>query len=180
MTILPVTCLAQLKEQYPMLRRYTPTDYTRCLEILDSNTPRFFSEQDRMNFLSFLTTPIDSYSVLEDIPGHIVGCGGVSTSDNDTIGTLTWGMIHVDYHHQGWGSFLTINRLFYLSTIPSVKKVTLHTSQETVEFYKKFGFQIISFIPDFYRKGLHRYDMEMLIDEHFNQNIAQMKARYNT
>ena len=158
-----------------MLRGYMSADYTACLAILDSNIPRFFSLQDRIDFLAFLDAPIGRYSVLENDYGSIIGCGGIAL-ENDETGILNWGMIHVDYHRQGWGSILTLARLSQLSNMPSVKKVILHTSHETVGFYKKLGFQIVAFTSDFYRQGLHRYDMELSIDDNFQHRFTDIGA----
>ena len=154
-----------------MLRNYIDEDHSFCMNILDSNTPRYFASQDREAFHAFLAVPSRTYSVLEDHEGVIVGCGGISTRKQGHEGILTWGMIHATQQRQGWGCILTLARLSQLSKISSVKTITLNTSQETVGFYEKLGFRIAAFTPDYYSIGLHRYDMEIEVNEQLHQWI---------
>lgn len=41
----------------------------------------------------------------------------------------------------------------------------LHTSNETVGFFRKLGFQEVAMIPNGYRKGWDRYNMELIADD---------------
>ncbi len=157
-----------------MLRQYIDKDRSSCINILESNTPRYFAPLDREDFLAFLDAPSGIYSVLEDHEGVIVGCGGISTRKQGEEGLLTWGMIHATQHSQGWGRHLTIVRFSQLCKIATVKTITLNTSQETVGFYEKLGFRRTAFTPDYYSIGLHRYDMEFGVDEQFRQQILAL------
>jgi ribosomal protein S18 acetylase RimI-like enzyme len=152
-----------------MLRQYTAKDRSSCMSILESNTPCYFAPQDREDFLAFLDAPSGIYSVLEDNEGIIVGCGGISTRKEGEEGILTWGMIHATRHRQGWGRQLALARFSQLCKITTVKFITLNTSQETIGFYEKLGFRTIVFTSDYYSIGLHRYDMELSMDEQFRQ-----------
>jgi ribosomal protein S18 acetylase RimI-like enzyme len=154
-----------------MLRNYIDEYHSSCINILDSNTTRYFASQDREAFNAFLTAPSGTYSVLEDHEGVIVGCGGISTRKQGQEGILTWGMIHIIRQRQRWGRHLTLARLSQLSKISSVKTITLNTSQETVGFYEKLGFHITAFTLDYYSVGFHRYDMEIEVNEQFHQWI---------
>jgi ribosomal protein S18 acetylase RimI-like enzyme len=157
-------------------RRYTSEDRDACIAILDSNMPRFFSRQDRAEFLTFLDMPNGIYSVLEQRHA-VIGCGGISSRDEGSTGILTWGMIHANYHHQGWGRLLAFMRLRQLSMYPSIQKITLSTSQEATGFYEKLGFHTIEFLPNFYGEGLHCCKMELPVDEKFQQRLTTIEAQ---
>lgn len=155
-----------------MFRHYTEAYRALCVNILDSNVPRYFSPGDREDFLTFLAdAPQGSYGVLADDAGVIVGCGGIGTRQEGTEGILTWGMIHASRHRQGWGRRLALARLSQLCQLPSIKKVTINTSHETFGFYEKLGFKTIAYTPDGYAPGLHRYDMEVAVNEAFRQRL---------
>ena len=156
-----------------MFRRYTDADHAACIEILASNAPRYFSTQDCEDFRAFLAAPLGIYSVLEDLEGVVIGCGGISTRKQEQESILTWGMIHAARHRQGWGNRITLARLSQLSKIDSLKIIRLNTSQETVGFYKKLGFRITAHTPNGYGAGLDCYSMELAVDEKFRQLISK-------
>ncbi len=156
-----------------MFRRYIDEDRFACINILYSNTPRYFAPQDGEDFCTFLASPSGIYSVLGNHEGVIIGCGGISTRNQGQEGILTWGMIHATRHRQGWGRLLTLARFSQLSKIASVQTITLNTSQETVGFYEKLGFRTVTFTPDCYNVGLHRYDMELDVNEQFVKSIDE-------
>ncbi len=156
-----------------MFRSYRAADYTACIDILASNTPRYFSTQDGADFRAFLDAPLGMYSVLEDDGGVIVGCGGISTRREGQEGILTWGMIHATRHRQGWGSRLAFARFSQFSKMASVQTITLNTSQETVGFYEKLGFHTTAFTPNGYGAGLDCYVMQLVIDEQFRQLLSE-------
>ena len=94
-----------------MLRNYIDEYRSSCINILESNTPRYFAPLDREDFLAFLDAPSGIYSVLEDHESVIVGCGGISTRKQGEEGILTWGMIHATRQRQSGESMLRRSRL---------------------------------------------------------------------
>nr|MBC8799133.1 GNAT family N-acetyltransferase [Pseudomonas congelans] len=44
-----------------MLRPYTLADRERCLDIFDSNVPRYFDPAEREQFARFLMAPLGQY-----------------------------------------------------------------------------------------------------------------------
>lgn len=160
-----------------MLRPYTPADRTDCLAILESNTPRYFTQDDHTDYLAFLDNIKGTYSVFEDDAGRIIGCGGAATLCSGLVGCLTWGMIHVTRHRQGWGTLLTLARLHELSQIATVQKIGINTSNETAGFYTKLGFHTAEVMPNYYAPGLDRYVMTLKVDDAFRQHLATMMER---
>src|SRR5579884_897197 len=165
------------QERAMIFRRYTPADRTTCIAILDSNMPRYFSQQDRIEFLAFLEAPVGTYNIQEREEGQIIGCGGIATRDEEQTGILTWGMIQRDYHKQGWGRQLAFLRLRQLSEYPTLKKIALNTSQESAGFFEKLGFHATEFLPNFYCEGLHCVKMELQVDGEFEQRLAAIEAQ---
>lgn len=140
---------------------YAPGHRAGCLDVFDSNVPEFFSESEREEFFRFLDCVPGRYGVVVDGDGHVVGCGGIAASLSDPRGAdLTWGMIHQTLHRCGIGRILTRERLAWAQQMPNVSTVYLNTSHLTEEFYQKFGFRTVKRIPNGYREGLHRCDME--------------------
>lgn len=142
-------------------RAYAPEDQQGCLEVFDSNIPEFFSVEERVDFIGFLGRLPGRYGVVVDSSGRIVGCGGVAKSrTNERGANLTWGMIHRALHGRGIGRILTEKRIEWIQSLPDVDVVAIDTSHLTEGFYEKFGFRTVKRIPNGYREGLHRCDME--------------------
>jgi ribosomal protein S18 acetylase RimI-like enzyme len=142
-------------------RPYTRADRQGCLDAFDSNIPEFFSNEERDAFCAFLDRLPGRYGVVVNEFGKVIGCGGVAASHTDPHGAnLTWGMIHNALHRQGIGTILTTERLRWVKEMPNIRVVYLDTSHLTEAFYEKFGFRTVKHIPNGYREGLHRCDME--------------------
>ena len=142
-------------------RDYAPADREGCLDVFDSNIPEFFSESEREDFVGFLERLPGQYGVVVDTTDRIVACGGIAASRSDPHGAdLTWGMVHRSLHRHGIGRVLTRGRLAWVEKMPQVSVVYLNTSHLTDAFYEKFGFRTVKRIPNGYREGLDRCDME--------------------
>jgi ribosomal protein S18 acetylase RimI-like enzyme len=69
-------------------------------------------------------------------------------------------MVHAARHGEGFGQTLCRACLSRLQDWPGVGTVVLHTSNETVGFFRKLGFRDVAMIPNGYRQGLDRCHME--------------------
>jgi ribosomal protein S18 acetylase RimI-like enzyme len=146
-----------------LYRPYTPADRAACLAVFDGNAARFFSPGDREQFAAFLDAPPGFFGVLCDDAGEVVGCGGVGVRDGGQTAVLTWGMIRADRRGQGLGRQLARARLARVAGLAGVARVVLNTSNEAVGFYRKLGFRVVRHVPDGYRAGLDRYDLELAV-----------------
>jgi N-acetylglutamate synthase-like GNAT family acetyltransferase len=146
-----------------ILREYTLQDKAACLALFDSNLNPYFLPHERADFNQFLDKKIGEYFVVEQ-EGAIVGCGGIAFTQETGEGNLTWGMINRHKHRQGIGQFLTAARLERLRQIPGLKFVSIQTSQHTVEFYTRHGFQVREIIKDGFGRGLDNYKMTLEIN----------------
>ncbi|HYT91317.1 MAG TPA: GNAT family N-acetyltransferase [Gemmataceae bacterium] len=153
-------------------RPYASDDRPACLAIYDSNAERFFAPGDREVFIAFLERKQGFFGVLCDESGAVAGCGGIGTHQDGKLAVLTWGMIHAQRHGQGLGRALALARLRKLSDMTEVEKVILNTSNRTVGFYLKLGFRVARFVPNGYREGLDRYDLEMVVDEEMRRQFG--------
>ena len=153
-----------------ILRDYTPQDKTACLELFDSNLDPYFMPHEREQFSRFLDNKVGEYFVVEE-EGVIVGCGGIATTPETGEGNLTWGMINRGKHGQGIGRFLTEGRLARLRQIPGLKTVAIQTSQHTVGFYTRYGFEVKEIVRDGFGPGLDNYKMTLFLNQPGKQTI---------
>ena len=143
------------------IRDYTPADRAACLALFDSNVPEYFTTPERPGFEEFLDALPGPYLVLDSEQGELVACGGYAMNDEPGRADLCWGMVRRDLHTQGIGRQLTVERIERARQDPSVTMLALNTSQHTVPFYERLGFNTIEVIPDGYAPGLHRCEMRL-------------------
>ena len=146
-----------------MIRDYSPLDLEACLEVFDSNVPRFFKPNERDEFRSFLHELPGPYLVLVTRGGRVAACGGYAINRDDGSADLCWGMVREDLHGTGLGRRLTRRRIELSVRDPRVREVCLHTSQHTAGFYERLGLSTIGVLEDGYAPGLHRCDMRMSV-----------------
>ena len=140
------------------IRPYLEADKTALIEILRSNTPDYFALEEEHDFNEYLDNAIESYFVAE-LDGKIVGCAGINYSTDKSIGILSWGMVHSDFHGRKIGKALLDYRISYLKSIPEVTKISVRTSQLVYKFFEKNGFQLLEIKNDYWAKGLDMYHM---------------------
>lgn len=146
------------------IRPYTPADFEACLACFKTNVPVAFTVEEEAFFSDFLRNRVEVspqelpyYVLLRD--DEVIGCGGLGLNENDTV-SLTWGLVRQDLHRKGYGKKLLEHRLQQSREMFPGKKLRLDTSQHAVGFFEKYGFKTLTFTPDGYAPGLHRYDME--------------------
>jgi hypothetical protein len=154
------------------LRPYAAADKDTCLALFASNMPTFFCAAEMPGFAGFLDRLPCPYFLVED-RGEAVGCGGYFVDTATGIATLIWGIVRRDRHRHGIGRFLLRSRLAKIAADPTAVKVVLNTSQHTTGFFEREGFVVQSITLDGYFPGLHRHDMELLLD-------SESRARIHT
>ncbi|CZT30432.1 GNAT family N-acetyltransferase [Pseudomonas cerasi] len=142
-----------------MLRPYTLADRERCLDIFDTNVPRYFDPVERKQFASFLMAPLGQYFVAER-DGEVVACGGYLVLSDPEVAELTWGMVISDRHGSGLGRFLTEARLQRMRSLPGVTRAFIDTSQHVQGFYSNLGFAVVSVDVDGHGRGIDSVRME--------------------
>src|SRR5688500_133554 len=105
-----------------IIREYKTDDKDSCIQIFNSNCPKFFDKSELELFDKWLDHQVsenaiyqspaysnsekDAYYVIE-LPGSgIIGCGGFYIVKDQNEARLAWGMIHSKFHRQGFGTAL--------------------------------------------------------------------------
>jgi N-acetylglutamate synthase-like GNAT family acetyltransferase len=141
--------------------KYTPVFKEKCVEIFESNMPKFFAIDELQSFIDFLEHDIDDNYYVVEKDGEIVACGGIFLTDDGKEAGLSWGMVHVDQQGTGIGKFFTDFRIDLLKKTYPDKVYKVDTSQHTAGFYLKRGFETIEVIPNGFGKGIDKYVMKM-------------------
>ena len=141
---------------------YHSVDFNACIELFKSNCPSYFAEQELADFEAFLLDLPGPYLVLLNNK-EIIGCGGYAFNQADGSADLCWGMIHKDFHQQGFGKALLQERLTRIKMNPDIAFIHLNTCQLTDVFFEKSGFSTEKVTKDGFATGLDRYDMKAII-----------------
>lgn len=142
-----------------IIREYNEADEIAVVNLIRLNTPAFFSLKEEKDLINYLQTERELYYVLL-LDEEIVGCGGINFADNKTIGKISWDIFHPDYQGMSLGTELLKYRLGKLSSIGSIRKITVRTSQLAYKFYEKQGFKLLEVIKDYWAEGFDMFKME--------------------
>lgn len=142
------------------LRPYLPADRVICLDIFDSNTPRFFDPSERDKFARFLLDPVGSYFVVER-EGRVLACGGYLVLADPSMAELTWGMVSGNQHGNGLGRFLVLSRLDLMRELPHVSHAYINTSQLVQGFYAGLGFSLTRLKRDGHGVGIDSVELTL-------------------
>lgn len=125
----------------------------------------FFTPEELDLFRSFLNALPGPYLVVRDPGRRIVGCGGYAFRESGTVADMCWGMVRQDLHGLGIGKTLTGARIERIKRGGSVREITLNTSQHTLGFYQRLGFEVVEVLTDGYAEGLDRCEMRLVLGE---------------
>ena len=141
------------------IREYETKDKNEIINLIRLNTPEFFAADEEKDLIQYLETERDLYYVLL-YNGKIVGCGGINFTENKTIGKISWDIFHPNYQGKSLGTKLLKHGIDILSSIDSIQKITVRTSQVAYKFYEKQGFALFETIKDYWAEGFDLYNME--------------------
>ncbi len=147
-----------MKPENLLVRAFDPQDLDPCLAIFDSNCPQFFAADEREKFVHYLIHECLPYYVVIDGISRMVACGGFLVENK--VAELTWGMADRSFHGRGIGLLLFKFRLEQIRKARAIA-LKMDTSQHSLGFYLKLGFQIENKAADGYEPGLDRYDLWM-------------------
>lgn len=141
-----------------MIRKYNSNDKVALLNLLALNTPQFFADSEAIDFEEYLNSKIQLYYVLE-LENQILGCGGINFDQNNSTASISWDIIHPEYHGKSFGSQLLNYRMEQIEKISNIQKIIVRTSQLTYPFYEKHGFTTVEIHQDYWSKGFDMYLM---------------------
>lgn len=134
------------------------TDQNAVIQLLKSNIPQYFAENELEDFEHYLQEEIEQYFVME-IDKTIVGSGGINFENYRSIAKISWDIIAPTYQHKGLGKQLLQYRLAFIRSIPTVKSIRVRTSQLAYTFYEKNGFILKDIHKNYWAKGFDLYTM---------------------
>ena len=144
---------------------YHSVDFDRCMAIFESNSPQYFCNAEKQEFDAFLLDLPGPYLMVKHQTLGFVGCGGYAFNQKDKSADLCWGMIHKDFHKQGFGETLLQHRLECINANSEIKTINLNTCQLTNSFFENAGFKTLYVQKDGFAAGLHRYDMQLYLHD---------------
>lgn len=142
-----------------VIREYLTTDKEVVMNLIKLNTPNFFAKEEVNDLSNYLDKEIELYYVLL-VDGKVVGCGGINFAEKRTIGKISWDIMHPDYQGKSLGKKLLRYRIEVLKAIPSIKKITVRTSQLAYKFYEKQGFTLNEIKRNYWADGFDMYSMQ--------------------
>lgn len=147
------------------IRPYQPTDFEACVAIFDSNTPPYFSPEERQPYISWLQEKsLDGRYFVLEYQGTIRACGGWFWEKERNYLGLSWGMVQQQYQKKGLGTALTEHRCKIAKAAYPNTPMQITTSQLTEAFYERMGFVTQKITPNDFALGLHRHDMMTVTD----------------
>ena len=160
-TILPINFneSSMTQDNSIVIREYLTTDKEVVMNLIKLNTPNFFAKEEVNDLSNYLDKEIELYYVLL-VDGKVVGCGGINFAEKRTIGKISWDIMHPDYQGKSLGKKLLRYRIEVLKAIPSIKKITVRTSQLAYKFYEKQGFTLNEIKRNYWADGFDMYSMQ--------------------
>jgi len=141
------------------IRLYKKSDKEKLVELFKLNTPDYFAPHEQSDFERYLETHSTTYYVVEQ-GRKIVGCGGYHVTEVNSVGRISWNLVHPDYKRKGMGKQLVNYCIEKLRNEKAVRMIVVWTSQLAYIFYGKFGFRIRDIQRNYWGKGLHLFMME--------------------
>ena len=142
-----------------VIREYRETDKNAVIDLISQHTPEYFALEEEADFSYYLDSERELYFVLL-LNKEIVGCGGINFTDDKTTGKISWDIMHPDYQGKSLGKKLLRYRIEVLKAIPSIKKITVRTSQLAYKFYEKQGFTLNEIKRNYWADGFDMYSMQ--------------------
>ena len=134
----------------------------KCIRVYLSNVPDFFLQEELDEYVTFMQKNLFPHWVVV-VGNQIIGSGGIYEAKDEFVRKefdnevgFAWGMIHRNYHNQGFGKALANHRINYLLKNYPNRPIVLRTTQHTSEFFEKFGFQMHKMIKNGFGRGLDK------------------------
>jgi GNAT superfamily N-acetyltransferase len=127
------------------IRLLTERDYESCKAIYQVNEAGHFPVGYDGLFAEWLTSG-KSLVVVIETDGRVVAFGGINAMQRKwlNLASLTFGMVHPDYHRKGFGTILLFARLALLPKTLLPWQVMLSPGLTSGSFYSQFGFRLLS------------------------------------
>ena len=145
-----------------MVRPYEIADRAACLRAFDSNTPRYFLPEERIQFERFLDQLPGPYFVVVE-GDDLTACGGYATGRVKGEADICWTIVRRDRHARSIGSILLTTIVSEILGLENVHAVRLETSQHTRAFFERLGFRAVDVVLNGFGPGLDRVEMRAAV-----------------
>jgi ribosomal protein S18 acetylase RimI-like enzyme len=127
------------------MRLLTERDYGSCKAIYQLNEAGHFPVGYDGLFAEWLRSGKSLFVIIET-EGRVVAFGGINAMRRKwlNLASLTFGMVHPDYHRMGFGTILLFARLALLPRTLLPWQVLLSPGLTSGSFYSQFGFRFLS------------------------------------
>ncbi|MBI1838385.1 MAG: GNAT family N-acetyltransferase [Flavobacteriia bacterium] len=142
------------------IRAYSASDKNEIVNLIQLNTPQYFSIEEESELIHYLDHELELYYVIE-FNSKIVGSGGINFSDDKKIGKISWDILHPEFQGKSLGKKLVQYRIEQLKQIESIQKIIVRTSQLVYKFYEKQGFELQEIIENYWADGFDLYSMTL-------------------
>ena len=149
-----------MKKQNLIYKEYTTSNYQNCLELFELNCPSFFAKEEREDYQKFLKSNNDLY-LLGYKDNIFVCCFGITDQPKE-ICSISWIMVHPNFHHGGYGSEMISYILDYAKN-KGKERILIATSQHASSFFKKYGAKQLNYIKDGWGIGMDKIDMQITL-----------------
>jgi ribosomal-protein-alanine N-acetyltransferase len=130
-----------------LVRPFSRSDADACCEIFKLNQPAHFPDGFLPEFLETLQSETHLYLVVENC-GEVVGLGGIYLTPELSGGSsLVFGLVHPNWHRQGFGSALLLARLSVLPKPTPRSWVHLSSGGTSDNYFQRFGFEHYGRMP---------------------------------
>ena len=136
-----------------MIRPYQEADRSALLAIMQQHIPEFFDPAELKDFDQYLQSELEDYFVVEE-DGRVLAGGGINYLSNTKRARISWDMVHSDHVGKGIGGKLLEHRIDLIRQQGSFESIDVRTSQLAIDFYHRFGFQMIAEESDYWGTGI--------------------------
>ena len=146
------------------LARYDPGEHREaCLALFDGHVGGAFREEEREDFVAFLSDPPGPYFVL--LHGKaVVASAGIAFEDRErTLASLCWAIVQRPRQGRGLGRLLVEGCLAEAESVASCQAVRLETVPETEAVFQSLGFERVGLERDGYGRGLDKVEMRRAV-----------------
>ncbi len=134
-------------------------DFDSVVELLDQNTPTYFSVSERDDLISYLKNELEDYFICRSDKA-VIASGGINYFENENVARISWDLVSPDMQGNGIGRELLKFRLKHIQTYHPNWEVEVRTSQHAFGFYQKSGFEIQNVVRDYWAPGFDLYKMK--------------------
>jgi len=142
-----------------LIRKFKNTDTDEIIGLLRFNTPSYFAPSEEQDLLYHLQNHASDFYVLE-VDTRLLACGGINLHIDNETASLSWDMVHPQFHGMGLGTSLAKFRIRKIKEIKEVKTISVRTSQLVYKFYEHFGLEVKEIVKDYWEEGFDLYRMD--------------------